>query len=121
MAAKRLTLYVSHYSQCLFGNESLTCTPSFLPNNRQLWSYFRKRSLLEILEQNNAALLTYFPQFIRTFQWSQRDINILTFPWVEIYTYLPGSGRKSPGSLNIYFCSKEASDLRLCRIRLYRP
>lgn len=61
-------------------NESLACIPSFLPNNRQLWSYFLKRSAVEILEGNNSALLTYFSQFIRTFQWSQRDINILTFP-----------------------------------------
>lgn len=104
-----------------FRNESLACTPSFLPNKRQLWSYFLKRSILEILGGNNSALLTYFSRFIRTFQWSQRDINILAFPWVEIYTYLPCSSQKSPGSLNIYFCSKEASDLRLCRIRLYRP
>lgn len=66
-------------AKACFGNESLACTPSFLPNNRQLWSYFLKRSILEILELNNAVLLTYFPQFIRTFQWSQRDINIRTF------------------------------------------
>lgn len=94
--------------------------PLFFPITGN-WSYFLKRSALEILEGNNSALLTYFSRFIRTFQWSRRDINILTFPWVEIHTYLPCSSQKSPVSLNIYFCSKEASDLRLCRIRLYRP
>lgn len=38
-------------------NDSLTCIPSFLFNNGQMWSYFLKILVL----QNNSALLIYFP------------------------------------------------------------
>lgn len=84
-----------------FGNESRTCTPSFLPNNRKLRSYFLRRFVLQILEQNNSVLLTYFSQFIRTFHWSQIDINIPAFPWVEIYTYLPCTSQ-NPQKVKIF-------------------